>query len=114
MAYKLPLDPWLPITKSKSDEMLKKLKPKKVAARQKKAKRVKWKDVSKYGDKTEYEVYVSDRYIGTVRQEFNTKWKMYPDFDYEDLFYSHVQTHAEYYDFREAGKALVDFWVTSV
>jgi hypothetical protein len=57
---------------------------------------------------------VSDRYIGTVKQEFNTQWKMHPDFDYEDMFYSHVQVYTEYYDFREAGKALVDFWITSV
>jgi hypothetical protein len=121
MANKLPSiprgKPWSPLhyaLKKRSDDMFEQLKPKKIAARQEKAKRIKWKDISKYSDKSEYEVYVSNRYIGTIKQEFNTKWKMSPDFDYEDLFYSHVQLHTEYHDFREAGKALVDFWIFSV
>jgi len=114
MTFKWPLDPWSPIGKNKSDEMLKKLRPKKIAARQKKAKKIKWKDVSQYKDRSEYEVYVSEELIGRVRQEFNTKWKIYPEFEYEDLFYSNAQVNDEYYDFREAGHALIDFWISCV
>ena len=114
MAFKLPPDPWYPITKSKSDEMLKKLQPKKIKARQKKAKSIKWKDVSRYKDRSEYEVYASGELVGRIRQEFNTKWKIYPEFEYEDLFYSNAQVNDEYHDFHEAGHALIDFWVSCV
>jgi hypothetical protein len=121
MASKLPSipkgKPWSPLhyaLKTKSDEKLEKLKAKSMLARQEKAKSVKWKDISKYNDKSEYEVYASNRYIGTVKQEGKAKWKIYPEFEYEDLFYSYSQLHAEYYDFRESGKALIDFWITSV
>ena len=116
MTYKLPPDPWYPIAKNKSDEMLKKLRPKKIKARQKKAKSIKWKDVSRYKDRSEYEVYASGELVGRIRQEFNTKWKIYPEFEYEEdnLFYSSSQVNDEYYDFREAGHALLDFWISNV
>ena len=111
--------PWHPLhyaLKSKSDDMLKKLRPKKIKARQKKAKSIRWKDVSRFKDRSEYEVYATDTLVGRVRQEFNTKWKIYPEFEYEEdnLFYSSSQVNDEYYDFREAGHALLDFWISNV
>lgn len=109
--------PWHPLhyaLKNKADDMLKKLKPAKIKARQKKAKKIKWRDISQYDDKSEYKVYVSDEYLGRVRREFNGKWKIYPDFEYEDLFYGNAALEGEYHDFRESGQALIDFWISNV
>ena len=110
--------PWHPLhyaLKSKSDEMLKKIKPSKTKAKHNKAKKVKWKDVSRFKDRSEYEVYASGELVGRIRQEFNTKWKIHPAFEYEEenLFYSSSQVNNEYHDFREAGHALIEFWIAN-
>jgi len=113
MPYKLPPLPWAPILKKKSDDFLRKLKPTKVATREKKARKISWKDVSRFKDRSKYEVAVSGKPIGTVEADIRHKWTMYPGFRHDDSYYTMAQLQTKYLDFREAGKAMVELWIIS-
>ncbi len=113
MAYRLPPNTWAPILKKKSDEFLRKLRPSKVATREKKAKKISWKDVSRFKDQSKYEVSVSGKPIGIVEANLRLKWTIYPKFRHDDSFHTMVQLQTKYLDFREAGKAMVELWVVS-
>ena len=101
-------DPWSGIG-GKVDKMNETLKLKTLEAKQRKSKTIKYKKISSW----EYEVSATDRPLGMIKESINNRWRIVPSFKYEEDFYSQMAMKEEYYSFREAGNALVEFWLNS-
>ena len=99
-------DPW-PGIESKVDKMNEALKIRKQEVKQRKSKKIRYKKI----DSWQYEVFASERPLGLIKEGMNRKWKIVPTFKFEETFFSEIAMREEHYDFREAGNALVKFWL---
>ena len=111
--YQLPID-WDYNPKTKSEKMkeeLGRLREEKMLRRAEQAKKISWKEIRR---NMEYEVLVGGTSLGRVRQNYNGKWKIYPSFRWRKNSYNRqVVVEADYLNFNEAGRALVDLWTVS-
>ncbi len=97
-------NPW--IGKNKAKDMADSIKSRVKDAKQRKAKSLKWKKLSDW----RYEVYASETLIGEIEVDVFNNWKIYPEFEYEENFFSRIKMGEKYNSFREAGHGLAEFW----
>ena len=61
---------------------------------------------------TSAQVYLSDRFLGTVKMDlWRNKWMLYPKFNFRSEYQNYL--YIEHLSFYEAGKAMVELYNTT-
>lgn len=93
---------------SKADKINDAIRAKKLEIKQRKSNKIKYKKLSHW----EYEVTATDKLLGKIEQNSSGKWMIKPSFKYEEEdFYARISLSEKHNNFREAGNALVEFWL---